>query len=179
MRTPRQTRLNMRAISSGPSRTIVGRPCGQCIGFSQACRRSTSVAISSASSVSPAIVTEWQASDAQTRSRTSRCFGSSLKSSRNPARSKRSRAVAGRRRDDPIRPLAERFDLEAAFAQRLERSVQHGAAHGDRARRRAERAAVRWRRRPRAEATIALVRDALVRGVLIDQEQRLTVASQG
>ena len=37
---------------------------------------------------SPALVTEWHASDAQTRSRTSRCLGSSVKSSMNPATSK-------------------------------------------------------------------------------------------
>ncbi len=39
-------RLKSRAMRSGLSRTIVGRPCGQCIGFSQRCSRSTRPVIS-------------------------------------------------------------------------------------------------------------------------------------
>ncbi len=42
----RHTRLNSRAIAPASSRTIVGRPCGQCIGFSQRCSRCTSAVIS-------------------------------------------------------------------------------------------------------------------------------------
>src|SRR5580692_3820936 len=84
----RQTRLNMRASSSRLKRTIVGRPCGQCIGFAQRCKRSTSVDISCGARGSPATVTLWHASVAHTRSRTSRCFGSSLRSSSIPPRSK-------------------------------------------------------------------------------------------
>jgi hypothetical protein len=51
-------RLNKRATASGSSRTMVGRPCGQCIGFSQVCKRSTSIVISDISSRSPARTTE-------------------------------------------------------------------------------------------------------------------------
>ena len=53
-----QIRLNILAISPGAKRTIVGRPCGQCIGFAHTASRSPKLVISSNSKRSPATVTE-------------------------------------------------------------------------------------------------------------------------
>ena len=119
--SPLTMRLNMRAIASGfeaHDRRAAVRTVHR--DSRSARKRASSAAISACSSGSPARTTEWQASDAQTRScarQPADLVARGRRDSRatSKARARRSRAGVATMR---IRALAERFDLETSRRER-------------------------------------------------------------